>query len=150
MKVALILLGLLLLESAGGYFYYQTSQAEIDALKQNNIVLTVAVEHSESAVRSLEKSIIETTEQITKVNDEFQESRKETRALQDKLSKHSLGMLVQQKPKLVERIINSATKKVGRCFEIISGAELTEAEKNAKTAKSFNSECPSLFVGSLQ
>ena len=65
--------------------------------------------------------------------------------LSKKLGKHDLGNLGSKKPSLVERIINNASAKVGRCFELESGAKLTEKEKNAKTGKAFNSECPWLF-----
>jgi hypothetical protein len=56
-----------------------------------------------------------------------------------------LGFLGSKKPALVEKIINAASDKVGRCFELLSGADLTDNERNAKDAKSFNSECPWLY-----
>jgi hypothetical protein len=42
-------------------------------------------------------------------------------------------------------LINLATAKTFRCFEIATGAPLTEREKAATTAVEFNSECPELF-----
>jgi hypothetical protein len=45
----------------------------------------------------------------------------------------------------VQRLINGGSKNAGRCFELLSGSPLTEKEKNAKTDKSFNNECPWLY-----
>lgn len=51
--------------------------------------------------------------------------------------------IIEAKPKLVEKIINNATDMRMRCFEIASGAALTEDEKNG-TVK--NTVCPQLLV----
>ena len=58
-----------------------------------------------------------------------------------------LSELGSKKPGLVGKIINNASEKAGRCFEILSGAELTEKEIGAKNGKAFNSECPWLWSG---
>jgi hypothetical protein len=65
--------------------------------------------------------------------------------LSDKLGRHDIGNLAENKPGLVERVINGASIKAGRCFELLSGAPLTDKEKEAENGKSFNSECPWLF-----
>jgi hypothetical protein len=82
---------------------------------------------------------------LNRINTAFQKAREQNRELADRLAKHDLGILGSEKPALVERIINGASDKVGRCFELLSGAELTDNERNAKDAKSFNSECPWLY-----
>ena len=48
------------------------------------------------------------------------------------------------KTKAIERITNNGSKNANRCIEIASGAELTEAEKNATKKSEINTECPSI------
>ena len=83
--------------------------------------------------------------ELNRLNQEFANIRAQNKILAGKLEKHDLGVLGSKKPTLVERVINKATQKAGRCFELLAGAPLTEDEKNAKNGKSFNSECPWLF-----
>ena len=65
--------------------------------------------------------------------------------LEDKLRDHDIGLLGEAKPELVERIIDRASAKALRCFELLSGAELTTTERNATNENAFNSECPWLY-----
>jgi hypothetical protein len=105
----------------------------------------VAVQTSEAAVEQLQVDFQRASEELNKVNTEFADIRRQNRTLSDKLGRHDLGNLAENKPGLVERIITGASTKAGRCFELLSGAELTDKEKEAKNGKSFNSECPWLF-----
>ena len=88
-----------------------------------------------------------TNEELQKVNQEFANIRSQNNVLSKKLAKHDLAVLGAGKPGLVEKIINNASDKAGRCFEILSGAKLTQKEKEAKNGKAFNSECPWLWPG---
>jgi hypothetical protein len=56
-----------------------------------------------------------------------------------------LGLLAAEKPDSIERAVNRGTVNAGRCFELLSGAELSEEEKNAKDGIAFNKECPWLY-----
>jgi hypothetical protein len=114
-------------------------------LNENNAKLEVAVQINEGAVKQLQGDYKKSNEQLGKVNNEFVDIRRQNQALSDKLSKIDLGNLAQNKPGLVEKIINAATAKANRCFELVSGAELTDKEKEATDGKSFNSECPWMF-----
>jgi len=127
------------------YSYYITSQATIATLQKNNANLNTAIDINEKTISSLEDSYQKVTEELQTLNTEFQSIRGQNQQLQEKLSDNDLGYLASQKPGLVERIINNATDKAGRCFELLSGAELTDDERNAKTTKAANSECPWFF-----
>lgn len=147
MKLAAVMA--LLMMAGGGIFawYYNDTQERMAILNENNAKLNVAIETSEAAVSSLQADYAKISQELTVVNNEFQATREQNRVLQDKLSKHDIGYLAANKPGLVERIINTATDKAGRCFELLSGSELTEKEKNATSANTFNSECPWLWTG---
>jgi septal ring factor EnvC (AmiA/AmiB activator) len=144
-KIALVM-GLIILTMGGlGYWYYQDSQATISTLNKNNAKLEQNLELSEKAVDSLERNIDSLNEQTTTLNNTLADTRSQNNELAERLEKHNLGILAKRKPGLVERVINNASEKAGRCFEILSGAELTEKEKNATSARTANSECPWLF-----
>ena len=71
----------------------------------------------------------------------LQEDRKN---LANKLGRHELDILAQNKPGLVEKIINRASKNELRCYEIQSGSPLTEDEKAATKKSQINGECPGI------
>lgn len=140
------MMGVLMLAMAGGFaWYYKDSQARISTLTENNAKLGIAVQTNEETISTLQKDYAAANAEIQRINTEFQAIREQNRELSNRLAKHDLGILGSEKPALVERIINGASDKVGRCFELLSGAELTEEERNAKDARSFNSECPWLY-----
>lgn len=128
-----------------GYFYYKKSQETIMTLQENNSKLEVAVSELSDTISALEIKYQEANKIITDLNTTLSESRVRNRELADRLAKHDISMLALQRPELVERIINNASENALRCFELLSGAPLTENERNAKNAREFNSECPWLF-----
>ena len=64
--------------------------------------------------------------------------------LAKKLGKHELDILAQNKPGLVQRIINRASVNVMRCFEIATGSPLTHDELQADKPSLYNRECPTI------
>jgi hypothetical protein len=142
------LMFLAMLGMAGiGYWYYNDTQARMSILQENNAKLNTAVQISEQAVASLQADIQRANEQLKAVNQEFAAIRAQNNVLSDKLAKHDLATLGAGKPGLVERLVNRGTANAGRCFELLSGAPLTDKEKEAKDGKSFNNECPWLWPG---
>jgi len=144
-KLAVVMGLLMMAMTAGFYWYYQDSQARIQTLTENNAKLETAVEMNEATIDSLEASYEQSRQELRRVNEEFSQIRRQNTVLAEKLERHDLGVLGNAKPKLVGRVVNNATDKVNRCFEILSGAELTEEEQNAETPEKANSECPWLF-----
>ena len=145
MKLAGVMALLTFVMAGAFYWYYNDTQERMAILNENNAKLEVAIQTSEAAVEQLQVDFQRASEELNKVNTEFADIRRQNRTLSDKLGRHDLGNLAENKPGLVERIITGASTKAGRCFELLSGAELTDKEKEAKNGKSFNSECPWLF-----
>jgi hypothetical protein len=131
--------------TAGGYWYYNDTQERMAILAGNAAKLETAIETSEATISALQADYEAVRRTNEELNIEFTAIRRQNAILAEKLSRHDLGFLGASKPELVERVINGASDKAGRCFELISGAELTETEKNATSANSFNSECPWLY-----
>lgn len=130
-----------------GYWYYNDTQEKLATLHENNAKLETAVAISEETVSTLRADFARASEELQKVNNEFRDIRAQNNVLSKKLAKHDLSELGSKKPRLVGKIINNASDKAGRCFEILSGAKLTEKEIGAKNGKAFNSECPWLWPG---
>lgn len=143
---AYLIMGAIMLTMVGGfYWYYKDSQARISMLVANNAKLELAVKTNEETIATLQQNFAAANAELTRVNEAFTAVRAQNRELSDRLSEHDLAYLASKKPALVQRVINGASDKAARCFELLSGAEMTDAERNATDGKSFNSECPWLF-----
>ena len=141
-----LIMGAIMLTMVGGfYWHYKDSQARIAILVENNAKLEIAVKTNEETIATLQQNFAAANAEITRVNESFAAVRAQNRELTDRLSEHDLAYLASKKPGLVQRVINGASDKAARCFELLSGAALTDAERNATDGKSFNSECPWLF-----
>ena len=105
-------------------------------MAQNEEALRVQKENYEALQKNLQE-----------VNQEFAASRAQNSVLTKKLAEHDLNALAAERPDSITRLINRGTVNAGRCFEILSGAELNDKEKEAKSAQSFNKECPWLWPG---
>ena len=144
-KVVLILM---LLAGAGGAYTYVTNlqkTAEIHRLNAER--LEVAVAQNEEALRVQKENYEALQKNLEEVNEEFQAARAQNSVLTTKLAEHDLNALAAERPDSITRLINRGTVNAGRCFEILSGAPLNDKEKEAKSAKSFNNECPWLWPG---
>ena len=129
---------LVLLMGAGGFGAYSW----IVNLQAENQILQVNQEKLEGAVAEQEKTIANQQVEaaaIQSANNELREAqtklRKDSKNLASKLGKHELDILAQNKPGLVDRIINRASGAELRCFELATGAEHT-LEELAATKKS--------------
>lgn len=145
MRAYLIMLAVVGTMGVGGYLYYQDTQAKLAILQENNAKLEAAVAESERTVAELKVWNQQIQAVYEQVNEDYQEARRQNTLLADKLGRHDIGVLAQNKPGLVERIVNNATDNVNRCFELLSGAELNDKERGATNANAFNSECPWLW-----
>ena len=139
---------LMLLAGAGGAYTYVTNlqkTAEIHRLNAER--LEVAVAQNEEALRVQKENYEALQKNLEEVNEEFQAARAQNSVLTTKLAEHDLNALAAERPDSITRLINRGTVNAGRCFEILSGAPLNDKEKEAKSAKSFNNECPWLWPG---
>lgn len=150
MGIKLAGLMFLLMLAMGGafYWYYSDTQERMAILHENNAKLETAVAISEETISTLQADFRKANEELNRVNQEFAAIRAQNRVLADKLAKHDLGVLGAGKPGLVERLIDRGSANASRCFEILSGAPLTDKEKEATDGKSFNPECSWLWPGS--
>ena len=123
-----------------GYWYYTDSQAKMAVMQQEIGIQKVAIEQQKAA-----------QEATKKLNEKFEDARKQVDSLEDKfnktsklLGKRDIGVLAINKPRAIKRILTSGTKQHLRCFEIVSGSPLTEKETNAEKKSQQNSHCPDI------
>ena len=143
----IVVLILILLMGSGGYGAY----AWITKLQSDNKVLQVNQAKLEGAVVEQEAAIKQqaaNAAQIQAANSELREQQtvlqKDKKNLAKKLGRHELDILAENKPGLVVKIINRASKNELRCFEIQSGSPLTHDELAARKKSEINGECPGI------
>jgi hypothetical protein len=124
------------------YWYYTSMQNKITRLTENNAQLTTAVQTSTLAINALKVDYAVSKEETERLYVEFAAAQARTKVLEDKLSRHDIGVLAVAKPGLVEKIINNATNDTARCLAILSGSPLTEDEINATKKSQTNTSCP--------
>jgi len=140
-----MIIGAVVLTMVGGFtLYFQWSQEQMQIMAANNAKLEQAVATQEETIKQQQADMVKQAETLKVVNDAFAKAQTDKQTLTDKLIKHDLGKLAEKKPSLVEEKINRGTDNVGRCFEILSGAPLTDAERNATKKSEINNECPSV------
>jgi len=146
MKYLVMILSVLLIAGSGvGYWYYRDSQKIITTLTENNAELEISVQLNEQTIQSLEQDYGFAQQEIQALNQENQQIRRNNQMLVDRFSDSDIGVAASARPELVERLINRGTVNAFRCLELLSGAELTEQERNANNGTEFNRECPWLF-----
>jgi hypothetical protein len=134
-----------------GYLFVVDLKAENKALLVDNMQLSANVEILRSAITTQEQAIADLKSDVATISTlqqstygKLEQARNDVGRLTKKLDRHDLGKLAAKKPSLVGAIVNSATADSLRCFEILSGAELTLKERSAIRPSEFNSECPSI------
>jgi len=144
-KLAIVMFMLLLGAGGIGYWYYNDTQARMAILQENNAKLNTAVELNEQTISSLEKDYANASSELASLNEAYTAIRRQNQQLADKLQQIDLTAAAIANAEGIERAVNRGTENAGRCFELLSGAELTEKERTAKNDIAFNKECPWLY-----
>ena len=139
LRIALIVI--MLAGAGGGYLYVTKLQKDNAILKSNQIKLESAVEDQKSVIQQQTQDLKKIRDTLTKVEETNKKLQADRDSLNKRLGKHDIGNLAENKPGLVEKIINKASDSAARCVEIASGSPLTEEELNGTP----NRECPSFW-----
>ena len=145
MRLAGILLVVILVMGGVGYWYYNDTQARMAILQDNNAKLNIAVQTNEAALESLQADYASAQNEISSLNEAYSAIRRQNQRLADKLQEIDLTAAAIANAEGIERAVNRGTENAGRCFELLSGAELTDKERNAENDIAFNKECPWLY-----
>ena len=142
LKIALLII--MLAGAGGGYLYVNKLQKDNAILKTNQIKLETAVEENNQVIEQQTKDLRQIRTTLKEVEQFNKKLQADKTSLNNRLGKHDIGNLAENKPGLVEKIINKASNSAARCMEIASGSPLTEEELNGTP----NRECPSFWSNS--
>ena len=141
LKLSLIMFVLMCAMGGGAYWYYNDTQERLAILNENNAKLETAVKTNEEALVAQRQAYESMAVENERLRNQFTEISDRNRNLEDKLRRHDIGVAGKVKPTLTEQVLTNASKNVARCFEIISGSPLTEAEISATKPSEINTEC---------
>lgn len=127
------------------YKQYKDMESKVIALSSQNQQLKDATAQQEEAMKTLQSDLQAANDEIRSVNEAFNRIRQQNNMLAGKLADIDLGVMAVRDADDIEFKVNRGTTNAGRCFELLSGAELNEQEKGAQNAKDFNRECPWLY-----
>ena len=141
LKIKLLMVLIMMAGAGGGYLYVKKLQKDNAILKVNQIKLETAVEDNNKVIEQQTADLKKIRTTLSKLDEVIEKLQADKEKLSNRLSKHDIGNLAENKPGLVEKIINKASDNAVRCMEIASGSPLTEEELNGTP----NRECPSFW-----
>lgn len=118
------------------YWYYTDTQKALQTYAQNQATLETSLTLQRQATESLQRDIAVMQATITELNDAFAQSRKLVNELENKFNTSAngdardIGEIAEKRPESIERLVNGATREVGRCIELLSGALPTQEDYN--------------------
>lgn len=120
--------------AAVAYYYYNDTQSRLAAYAATQAVLEVSIQQQQETIQALQSDVARMTGTIQTLNTEFAASRERVRELETTFRENSgggerdFGNIAAERAGLVERIVNTGTQEVLRCFELLSGATATPEE----------------------
>lgn len=126
-KLSIILAATLFLTLGAFKLYYDKSEAEKEMLAtqlqqamNNQLLLENSIAKQNQQITEQLNKEKETQQQIASLTEKNNEAQLEVNRLKNTFAKHDLNMLSMAKPKLIERIINRGTAKVGKELETLT------------------------------
>lgn len=135
---------------AAGLWYVTNLKADLAISQENSKKLQEGIQEQQALMRQMTEDIGKIQQANRELQDLASRHKAEVDALSRKFSQDArgnprdFGQFAAEKPELVERLVNRATKNVMRCLEIASGSPRTPAEIAAKNASEINKECPAI------
>ena len=118
--ILIVVLGLVGGVVYGGWYYYKDTQARIATLTENSAKLEIAAQTQKQTIDTL----VADAKKYEKLNSELHikldKANDYKNTLLGKLRKHNLTKLSAQKPALIERKINNASKRLLESFESLT------------------------------
>jgi regulator of replication initiation timing len=144
---AIVILIIVLVIGGGTWYgisYITGLRANLAVSEENNKKLEDGINSQNQLIEQMQADI-ESVQQINKqLEVENKQFKKDVDVLNKKFSS-DIGKKAIADPKDIEFKVNRGTVNALRCFELASGAPLTNAEKSATTPIEANRECPSLI-----
>ena len=110
----------------GGWYYYKDTQARIATLTENSAKLEVAAQTQKQTIDTLQADAKKYAKLNSQLQTKLEKANDYKNTLLGKLRKHNLTKLSAQKPTLIEKRINNASKKLLESFESLTAVPSTK------------------------
>ena len=107
-------------------YYYDTTQATIAQLRENNAKLEVANEENQATIIKMEKNSIRLNALTDQLNKDLRKSEEYGDELRETLNKHDSTHLANNKPGLIEKRVQNATDKLWGDLESVTSDNTTD------------------------
>ena len=145
-SVRVIIMAVVFIGISGAFTYVMKLRSDNAILEANQIKLELSIESQKKVIAKQKEDFSKILEANKKMNTLVNNLQKDIDALDKRFNKgaRDFGKLAENKPKLVEKLINRGSDRAGRCIEIAGGSPLTEKELLATKKSEINTECPSI------
>lgn len=126
----IIVLGILGSAAWGAKYYYDSTQATIATLRENNAKLEVANQTNQATINRMQEDTVALQANLSELSAELNEAEQYKDELIAKLQKHDLSMLSLKKPGLIETRINNGTKAIFDELENLSKGDTSSLPSN--------------------
>ena len=118
--ILIVVLGLVGGVVYGGWYYYKDTQARIATLTENSAKLEIAAQTQKQTIDTLVADAKKYEKLNSELHTKLEKANDYKNTLLGKLRKHNLTKLSAQKPTLMERKINNASKRLLESFESLT------------------------------
>ena len=116
----IILLGILGGAAWAAKYYYDTTQATIAQLRENNAKLEVANQENQATITQMQENNIRLNALTDQLNADLRKSEAYGDELRNTLNKHNLTHLANKKPGMIEKRMQDATDTLWTDLESIT------------------------------
>ena len=124
--ILIVVLGLLGGAAYAAKYYYDTTQATIAQLRENNAKLEVANEENQQTITKMQENNIRLNALTDQLNTNLKKSEEYGDQLRETLNKHDLTHLANKKPGLIEKRMQDATDKLWGDLESVTSDNTTD------------------------
>ena len=107
-------------------YYYDTTQATISQLRENNAKLEVANEENQQTIKKMGEDAKRLNALTDQLNADLRKAEKYGDELRETLNKHDLTHLANKKPGLIDKRMQNATDKLWDDLESVTGDNTTD------------------------
>ena len=107
-------------------YYYDTTQATIAQLRQNNAKLEVANEENQATIQKLSEDAVRLNALTDQLGQDLRKAELYGDELRNTLNKHNLTHLANKKPGMIEKRMQNATDKLWDDLESITSDNTTD------------------------
>ena len=145
-SVRVIIMAVVFIGISGVGVYVMKLRSDKAILQANQLQLELSIESQKQVIEKQKQDFSKILKANKKMNTLVNNLQKDINALDKRFNKgaRDFGKLANEKPKLVEKLVNRGSVRAGRCIEIAGGSPLTEKEINATKKSEINTECPSI------